>query len=261
MIMKTLRPLKIFIFLVLVFLVSSCLKQTESINPIAPVATVADIQKEALQKIVNEAGQSELSADALATLNTSAADPSVFYLNIKYNLNNIDVFEAANMPNTFEKIGNAFLKTVAKIYLKATGAMNIDINDIDLNIPEFELDRSLVKSFKIKRIFLTYNKNVDEQSDYLANFSFIQNLELSRKVTVPKIGEVETLFLSYRKTRNTCLYKCLQFEILEDNLLDTLKPNTNVKLKPTLSVASLPDVSDLKLDGVVEMQIGLKLPF
>jgi len=240
---------------------SSCLKQSESISPIAPIATVSDIQKESLLKIVNEAGQSELSSDAQATLNTKASDPSIFYLNIKYTLKNIDVFEAANMPNTFEKIGNAFLKTVAKIYLKAAGPMNIDINDIDLNIPEFELDRSLVKSFKIKRIFLTYNKVVDEGSDYLANFSFINTLELARKVTVPKIGQVETLFLSYRKTRNTCLYKCLQFDILEDNLLDTLKPNSNVKLKPALSVESLPDVPNLKLDGVVEMQIGLKLPF
>ncbi len=253
--------IKTFTVLSIVLVGTSCLKQTESISPIAPVTTVSDIQKEALLKIVNEAGQSELSSDAQATLNTKASDPTIFYLNIKYNLKNIDVFEVANMPNTFEKIGNAFLKTVAKIYLKATGPMNVDINDIDLNIPEFELDRELVKSFKIKRIFLTYNKDVDEQSDFLANFSFINTLELARKVTVPKIGQVETLFLSYRKTRNACLYKCLQFEILEDNLLDTLKPNTNVKLKPALSVASLPDVSNLKLDGVVEMQIGLKLPF
>jgi hypothetical protein len=89
----------------------------------------------------------------------------------------------------------------------------------------------------------------------------VNTLELARQVTVPKVGVVETLFLSYRKNRNFCLYKCLQFDILEDNLIDILKPNTNVKLKPSLSITGLPAVNDIKLDGVVEMQVGLKLPF
>lgn len=239
----------------------SCLKQTETITPLAPTATIAQLQQEALMAIANQAGQSELSADAKATLETTASDPTIFYLNIRYNIKNIDVFEAANMPNTFEQIGHSFVRTIAKLYLAVAGPKVIDINDIDLNIPDIALDRNIVKSFKIKRIFLRYNKEVDEQSDYLANFSFVNTLELSRKVTVPKIGEVETLFLSYRKNRNFCLYKCLQFDILEDNLIDILKPNTNIKLKPALSIASLPDVDDIKLDGEVEMQVGLKLPF
>jgi hypothetical protein len=245
----------------LIFLNTGCLKQSESITPIAPVATLADIQREALLAVANNAGQSELSTNARATLETTASDPSIFYLNIKYNIKNIDVFEAANMPNTFEKIGHSFLRTLAKAFLAITGAMNVNINDIDLNIPDIDLDRSVVKSFKIKRIFLTYNKELDVQSDYLANFSFINAVELSRKVTVPKIGEVETLFLSYRKNRNFCLYKCLQFDILEDNLIDILKPNTNIKLSPSLSITTLPAVNELKIDGEIEMQIGLKLPF
>lgn len=244
-----------------VLMLSSCLKQTESITPIAPTATLAELQREALMKVAQQAGQSDLSMDAISTLETTASDPTIFYLNIKYNIKNIDVFEAADMPNTFEKIGHSFLRTIAKLYLAAAGSTKISINDIDLTIPDIDIDRSVIKSFKIKRIFLTYNKEVDEQSDYLANFSFIKTLELARKVTVPKVGQVETLFLSYRKNRNFCLYKCLQFDILEDNIIDILKPNTNIKLSPSLSITSLPDVDDLKIDGQVEMQIGLKLPF
>lgn len=240
---------------------ASCIKQTESITPIAPASTIAELQREALMDQANVAGQSELSLDAIATLEVQAKDPSIFYLNIKYNLKNIDVFEAADMPNTFEQIGNSFLKTLAKFFLAVVGSKNIPINDIDLTIPDIAIDRDIIKSFKIKRIFLQYNKEVDEQSDYLANFSFVNTLELSRKVTVPKIGDVETLFLSYRKSRNNCLYKCLQFDILEDNIIDILKPNTNIRLKPSLSISGLPAINDLKLDGVVEMQIGLKLPF
>lgn len=252
---------KIAFYFLVVFSFTACIKPSESITPIAPSSTMADLQREALMARANQAGQSELSSDAQATLETTAHDPSIFYLDIKYNLKNIDVFEAAKMPNTFEQIGHSFLRTVARFYLAAIGSYNVDINDIELNIPDIDIDRNIIKSFKIKRIFLQYNQEVDEASDYLANFSFVNTLELSRKVTVPKVGEVETLFLSYRHNRNFCLYKCLQFDILEDNLIDILKPNSNIRLKPSLSVSSLPDVSDIKLDGQIEMRIGLKLPF
>lgn len=252
---------KISLMTFVIFFSSSCIKQSESITPIAPISTIADLQRESLMAQASLAGQSTLSSDAQSTLALSASDPTIFYLNINYHLKNIDVFEAANMPNSFEQIGHSFLRTLAKVFLAAVGSYNVDINDINLNIPDIAVDRSVIKSFRIKRLFLQYNSEVDIQSDYLANFSFVNTLELSRKVTIPKIGEVETLFLSYRKNRNFCLYKCLQFDILEDNLIDILKPNTNIKLKPTLSITGLPDVDDIKLDGVVEMQIGLKLPF
>ncbi|MBY0412727.1 MAG: hypothetical protein K2Q18_01110 [Bdellovibrionales bacterium] len=253
--------MKVWVLFSIIALSTACIKQSESITPIAPVSTIADLQREALMGVANSAGQSELSANARSSLDTTASDPTIFYLNIKYNMKNIDVFEAANMPNTFEKIGSSFLKTLAKVFLSMVGSMNVNIADIDLNVPDIAIDRSVIKSFKIKRIFLTYNKELDVGSDYLANFSFVNNLELSRKVTVPKVGEVETLFLSYRKNRNMCLFKCLQFDILEDNLIDILKPNTNIKLRPSLSISSLPAINDLKLDGEIEMQIGLKLPF
>jgi hypothetical protein len=258
-IMRKLFQLTLMSFMIIA--TSACLKQKESIDPIAPVTTMAELQHEALMNVVNTAGQSELSVDAQATLDTAASDPSIFYLNIKYSLKDIDVFEAAKMPNTFEQIGDSFLRTLAKLYLKITGGTNVAINDIDLNIPDISIDRTIIKSFKIKKIFLTYNHDLDVGSDYLANFSFINTLELSRKVTVPKVGQVETLFLSYRKNRNFCLYKCLQFDILEDNIIDILKPNTNIKLSPSLSIGTLPAINDLKIDGEIQMQIGLKLPF
>lgn len=242
------------------FLLSSCLKQSESISPLAKAQTLAELQREALMNTANMAGNSELSSAAKASLET-AQDPSIFYLNIKYNMKDIDVFEAANMPNTFEQIGHSFLQTLARFVLAIGGPRQIDINDIALTIPDINMDRSVVKSIKIKRIFLQYNQELDVQSDFSANFSFIDSLELTREVTVPKIGKVNTLFLSYRKIRNFCMYKCIQFDILEDDIIDILKPNTDVKLKPSLSIANLPAINDLKLDGQIEMQIGLKLPF
>lgn len=242
------------------FLCLSCLKQSESITPLAAPMSLAEIQREALIEAANRAGNSELSSSARASLEM-ASDPGIFYLNLKYNIKNIDVFEVAGMPNTFEQIGHSFLQTLAKLVLAIGGARQIDIDDIALNIPDFKLDRSVIKSIMIKRIFLQYNHELDVGSDFAADFSFIDSLELSRQVTVPQMGQLNTLFLSYRKSRNFCLFKCIQFDILEDNIIDILKPNTNVLLRPSLRIISLPAVNDLRLDGQIEMQIGLKLPF
>lgn len=251
---------RLFQIIIISSLMTSCIKQTESITPLAKTLTLAELQREALMNTAAMAGNSELSNAARASLEMSP-DPTVFYLNIKYNMKNIDVFEAANMPNTFEQIGHSFLQTLARFVLSIGGPQQVDINDIELSIPDLNLDRDVIKSIKIKRIFLQYNQDLDLNSDFAANFSFIDSLELTREVTVPQFGKVHTLFLSYRKVRNFCMYKCIQFDILEDDVIDILKPNTNVLLKPSLSIASLPAVNELKLDGQIELQIGLKLPF
>lgn len=244
------------------FVLSSCLKQQESITPMAPVMTTAEIQREALMKVAEDAGHAELSEDAKTTLDLSSKEPGLFYLNIKFYFKNIDVFQAANIPNAFEQIGNSFMQSMAKLVLSLNGPRTIDLSDIDIEIPSsLDIDRSIVRSIQIKSIFLTYNTGLDHRSDFNANFSFIDSLELSREVIVPKLGKTSSLFLSYRKVRNFCLYKCLKFDILEDNLIDLLKPGTRLKMKPTLSIASLPEVQQLALDGQIEMRIGLKLPF
>lgn len=252
--------IKILQIAVLCSVTTSCLKQAETITPLAETQTLAELQREYLISVANRAGDSELSSAAKASLEM-ASDPSIFYLNIKYNITDIDVFKAADMPNTFEQIGHSFLQTLAKFVLAVAGPRHIDINDIHLTIPDINIDRTIIKSIKIKRIFLHYNKELDASSDYAADFSFINTLELSREVTVPQMGKLNTLFLSYRKARNFCMFKCIQFDILEDNIIDILRPNTNVLLRPSLSIMSLPAINELRLDGQIEMQIGLKLPF
>ena len=253
--------IKILFHLSLLLFFSSCLKQQESISPIAQTQTLADLQKESLMHAASLAGNSDLSSEAKATLEM-ASDPSIFYLNIKYNMTDIDVFQAANMPNMFEQIGHSFLQTVTKAVLAIGGPRQVSINDINFTIPDsVNLDRSMIKSIQIKRIFLQYNKEVDAASDYAANFAFIDSLELARPIALANGKKVDTLFLSYRKTRNLCMFKCIQFDVLEDNLIDLLKPNLFLTLKPTLSLSSLPAINDLKIDGQIELKIGLKLPF
>lgn len=253
--------MKIFLLIIIIFINTACLKKTESITPIAEPTTLAEIQKEALLILANEAGNSELSHNAQSTLAMSSNDPSIFYLNIKYNIQNIDVFKVADMPNTFEQIGHSILLKLASIVLSVIGQYNVDLHSFDLAIPNLNLNRNLVKSIKVKRVFLQYNSVIDQASDYAANFAFINTLELARVVNAGQIGKVDSLLLSYQKKHNYCLFKCLQFDIIEGNILDLIEPHSNITLQPSLSIAGLPAVTDLKLDGVIELEIGLKLPF
>ncbi len=251
----------IFNIIILGFILCSCLKQEEKITPLATVSTLSELQRESLFKTANFAGQSELSEDARSTLQLST-EPGIFYLNVKIKMKNIDVFEVADMPNLFEQIGSSFLRSVVKAVLAISGPKQIDINEIKFSIPRsLSLDRSVVKSIRIKKIFLRYNEDFDRENDFAPNFSFLDSLEISREITVPKFGTTDTLFLSYRQTRNFCIQKCLLFDIIENNLIDLLNPGSMIKLKPTLSIATLPEVNDLKLDGEISLQIGLKLPF
>lgn len=244
----------------LVLFLSSCLKQTETITPIAPVATLADLQREMMQKRATQAGNAALSYDAHASY-AQSSDPTIFYLTIKYNLKKIDAFEVAQIPNAFEQMGDSFLRALVKVVLSVAGPRAVDIPSFELDIPDMDLDRSVIKSIRIRRIFLQYNEELDQQHDYAPTFKFLDSLELAQEVTVPRLGNVDTLLLSYRKSRNRCLYKCLSFEIVNDNVLDFFDRDKTVKLKPSLTIASLPEVNDIVLDGQIELQIGLKLPF
>lgn len=57
------------------------------------------------------------------------------------------------------------------------------------------------------------------------------------------------------------MQKCLAFDIVNDNVLDFFDREKMVKLKPSLQIAGLPEINDMVLDGQIELQIGLKLPF
>ncbi|MDD4974349.1 MAG: hypothetical protein PHY93_08345 [Bacteriovorax sp.] len=247
---------KIFLFAVVAAFSSSCLKQTESITPLAEVRTLAQLQRESMMNTaLLAAGNNELSKDAKASLETNIEDPSIFYLNLKYNIINMDVYETASIANSFEQIGNSFLKIFAKIFLKLTGSRTVNIGNIDLPISDLNLDFNIVKSLKIRRIYVEYNKDYDASTGNKANFSFINTFNLSR------VSGANPLLVSYKKTKNTCLQKCLNFDIIEGNILDLVKSSSTIDLKPSLTIGGLPAVTELKIDGQIDLQIGLKLPF
>lgn len=234
----------------------SCLKQSESITPIAPVRTMAQLQREAMMNTATRAaGNSGLSRDAMATLETSQNDQGLFYLNLKYNLVNLDVYDTAQIPNSFEQIGNSLLKAFAKIFLKLTGERTVEMDDLDLDLSGLNLDFQIVKSLEVKKIYIQYNKDFDESVDNKASFSFIKTFDISKtKGTSPHL-------FSYKKTNNNCKFKCLEFSIIDGNIFELVKSSKIIRLKPALKIASIPDVTELKIDGHIELRIGLKLPF
>lgn len=236
-------------------LLTSCLKQSESITPIAPIQTLAQMQREAMMATALSAGNSELSEAAKATISTST-DPEVFYLHLKYNIADMDLYETADIPNSFEKLSNVFLRTLAKVFLKIKGSQTVEVGPVELELPDLNLDFEVVKSIRVSRVYLEYNKDFDASVGNKASFAFLGNLNMNR------VGKDKSLLISYKKASNNCNYKCLDFKIDNGNVFELLKNNSNsIILKPTLSIVSIPKVTQIRLDGQIELQIGLKLPF
>jgi hypothetical protein len=247
---------KIISLICVVLVLSSCLKQSESITPIVGVQTLAQLQREAMMSTALSAGNGELSKTTQTAIQESAQDPDIFFLNLKYNITELDVYETADIPNSFEKLSNSFLKTFVKLFLRIKGSQSIDIDPIELELPNFALDFDVVKSIKVKRVYLEYNKNFDESVNNKASFSFVNSLGINR------VGKDKSQLFSYKKANNNCNYKCLDFTITNGDVFTLLKNNSSsIILQPALSIGALPQVTELIVDGQIDLQIGLKLPF
>jgi hypothetical protein len=238
----------------------SCLKQTEKITPLAKPMTLAELQRASMEKTALEAAKGYFTTDSRASLQLTT-DPNIFYLNVKYKIKRLDIFEAAGVQNTFEKVGHSLLGGLAKFFLSLSKSKQVNITPIIIDIPDLNLDTAIVKSIRIKSITLQYNAEVDQENDYAGDFSFINSIDFSRPINVPKVGKVDDLYFSYQKSKNNCLYKCLNFDIIKGDITSLVMAKKSVTFKPSLNINSFPKVSDLVLDGSVELQIGLKTPF
>ena len=140
--------------------------------------------------------------------------------------------------------------------MRIKGAQTINIDPIELDLPDLNFDFDVVKSLQVRRVYLEYNKEFDQSVNNKASFSFISGLNINR------VGKDKSLLFSYKKADNNCNYKCIDFTIANGNVYDLIKNNSNsIILKPTLSIGALPKVTGLVVDGQIELQIGLKLPF
>lgn len=233
---------------------SSCLERKETIKPLAQIKTIAEIQKEAMmQQALESAGNTELSEAAKATLEESKNDPTLFYLNIKYNITDLDLFESINIENSYEIVSNSLLRAFAQLFLRLTGPRDIDLDNFSVPMPDLNLDLGIVKSIKIKRVYFEYNKEFDRSVGNKASFSFIDSLIISKKTPAD---------FSFRYQKNNrCNYKCIEFEIGDADFTKEILSQKGLSLRPDLTITTIPKVTEMRLDGSVEMQIGLRLPF
>jgi hypothetical protein len=245
---------RLIILLSLSFLSTSCLKQTESITPLAEARTLAQLQRESMMNTaLQAAGNNELSERTKAFVEISATDPTLFLLNLRYKINKMDVFETTHLPNSFEQIGNSFLRALAIIFLKVSGSKTIDIGAVNIPIPNLNLDFEIIKSIKLKRIYLEYHQDLNDSSRNIADFSFLKSIAIKQLDG--------TQLLSYKKTNNRCLYKCLDFMIEHPDILLLMRDANGLNLIPSLAISNLPKTNEFKLDGEIDLQIGIKLPF
>ncbi len=242
------------LLIMLMISASSCLERTESIAPIAPIKTMAEIQREAMmQQAIEAGGNTELSQETQSTLEESKNDPSLYFLNIKYSLEDMDLSEAVDLGNSYEILGNSLLRTFAKIFVALKGTHEIDMDEIEVPLPDLNLDFNVIKSIKIKRLYLTLNPAYVRQAGPSVNFSFIESLQFNKP-------QVKTSAFSYKKTAS-CAHKCIEFQVNDGDFYNALSSGHGVWLKPTLFINALPKRLDYHLDGQIEIQIGLRLPF
>lgn len=215
---------------------------------------MAEIQKEAMmQQALESAGNTELSDAAKATLEESKTDPSLFYLNIKYVINDLDLFEQVDIENSYEIVSHSLLRAFARLFLRLTGPRDVDLSNFAVPMPDLNIDLGIVKSIKIKRVYFEYNKEFDRTVGNKASFAFINSLIISKKN--PKD-------YSFRYLKNNrCNYKCIEFEIGEANFTEEILSKKGISLRPDLTITTIPKITDMRLDGMIELQIGLKLPF
>ncbi len=252
------RSLIQIIALIVCITVCSC-KIQEKITPLANPITLAELQREQLEQELQIQGKTNATSSTIQSI--EFGESGVYYLKVVYNIDEVDIFEVADIPNQFEQLANSFLGTLTRIVLGITGSQDVDLSEYVVDLSTLQFDSDIIRSIRIHKIFLKYSDEVERQSDFTADFSFVESLELAQPVFIPGIGDGEKLLFSYRQRNNRCLYKCLEFEVHEQNLLTLIEEEQVLTLKPLLSIRALPKVTDLKIEGQVELQIGIKLPF
>lgn len=183
---------KTLAFFVFLFFVLPAWSRRSRLPRIAKAQTLAELQREAMAITALTAGNSELSENAKSTLEQTKDAPDLFYLNIKYNIKDMDIYETADIPNSFEKLSNAFLKR----WLNSSCASK------DLSVcwdwsywirpPDLNLILRLLKVSKSNVSISNTTKNLINQLITRRVSAFVSGLDLNR------VGRNKSLLLNYK---------------------------------------------------------------
>lgn len=249
--------------LCLIISLSSCLKQSESIEPFAETISLSESQTIMFNRVVRESMGAEVVFDQ-PDYYYYQNDPDHFYLKVNYSfkdLNLDDLDDSMNSNEIMDILGNSFVQFFAKIFFKMGGTYDVDLGAIDLDIPFVNIDYDVVKEISVTEVYFEYSQDVQFEYGNEANFFWINELSIYHPWTIPGASQpMDVLLFDYTDDTNYCFYRCVDMKIYTFDIIPFIDNKTSLKLNPELTIQDLPPM-ELEFTGHVEFLIKLKLPF
>lgn len=238
----------------------SCLKQEESIDPFVAPKSLSEIQRKLFSSVASDAFGENMNKHR-PKYSLDESKPDVFFLKVEYNFSNIDINAAAGGEGNFEFLANKFVVFFAKAFFKMGGDYQVELDEIELEIPALDIDRDLVSAIYLDGARIQYSNRSRHYLGKDANFKFIKNFEITAPFQIPgSPSPLDLLLFGYTDTKNQCDYQCVEFDIYTYNILDLIGESTILTLKPDLTVQSLP-AEKMEFSGSIDIVIELKMPF
>lgn len=252
--------MKHLITLSLMLALSSCFKQQESIEPFVEPKSLSEIQRRMFAQVASSAMGENMNKHR-PKYSFDESKPDVFFIKVSYNFSNIDINSLGEGEGNFEFLANKFALFFAKAFFSMGGNYDVDLEEIELEIPELDIDRELITGIYLDNANIKYSNRTRHYLGKDANFSFIKSFEITAPFEIDGHNQsLDILLFSYDAQKNNCDYQCVNFDIYTYNLLDMIGENTILKLKPSLTVQSLP-ANVMEFSGSIDIVIELKMPF
>lgn len=244
-------------------LFTSCLKQEESIDPIAQPVSISESQRLMFQRITQESLGSQFTFDS-PDYYLFDDDPEHFYLKVDYKFKDFsleELLEGTDSEGTLDILGSSFVRFFGKIFFGLGGQYQLDLDSFDLDIPFTNIDYDVVKEISMRSAYIEYSESVKKRYGSEANFQWIKNLEISTPFLIPGASTpLDVLIFSYDDFENECFYRCVDMKIFTFDIIPFIDQKTQIGLKPNLTVQALPP-DEMEFTGHITFLIKLKLPF
>ena len=181
--------------------------------------------------------------------------PNISNLTIKYKIPDIPIEKPINGGNVLRGFFAGIINSVVKIIVNLAGDVPYSIDGFEFEIPK-EIDLTMFEYIKIKRLHLVVVDGKDK-----AHLKFLKEITIhagGKKLT--DTSSPSTLILSYNKSRDDlqCENRCLDFKVEEVNLIELIREQSILFIKPNINIDSTPN-SKMQLSGIIEIGVGVDL--
>jgi hypothetical protein len=249
--------------LTLITLVSCESLQNETIEPIADPSTVAEVQ----DSMYRLSGGDNLDYAILQREDDNEENKQYVYLKVKYKVQNFDINEVSDeASSSIERYSKPILKILGKLFFSLGGDIDLDMSEMTFPIPEFEIDKEMVKDVKVSKIFIEFSNQESSKN----TFKFIKKFNVKGEVENKSIRKSEVvqkapnINLQYKRSMGKdCNYKCINLDLpYTGNLVELMAQGNRITVTPELELDGVPHKSiELIFNGYVELLLKLKLSF